>query len=458
MAEKLHDASYFVHIKEDEQAQELVQTEGFKNSLQRERGNIEAYVDGWRILDRASIGANDINFDFYDVFGAVSTIELRFSRVNRFLPHDINVLIGANGVGKSQILHQMVDAWISDNDEAADVGFSVPPNLSRLVVISYSPFELFPVDIASKKLKDKNAYRYCGLRGRSVSEEEGATATIRLSRTIPQKDAVRALLECVDDDQRYHIIRNWGQKILTVERVLRNAIDFDNIALEIEPRIHVRTLYIDNSDDHDLVLSREKSGVKRYLPISSQNVLGLNHQQIVRSTMAKSGVIFLKDGKALELSSGQRLFTYVVINILGAIRRNSLVLIDEPELFLHPSLEVQLIEMLKQILHNFNSKAILATHSLVTVREVPADCVHVLERTDDGLVVKRPPFQTFGGDIQRISSYVFGDRAVSKPFESWLKEQLEAYDGSAADLIEALGDDINEEMIIQINAMERNQW
>ena len=171
--------------------------------------------------------------------------------------------------------------------------------------------------------------------------------------------------------------------------------------------------------------------------------------------VAESGVAFFKDQRPIELSSGQRLFAYVVTNLLGVIRRNSLVLVDEPELFLHPTLEIQFVEMLKDILASFNSKALLATHSEVVVREVPADCVHVLARTDDGLVISHPPFQTFGGDIQRISSYVFGDNAVSKPFERWLREKLNEYDSADA-LIEALSDSLNEELIIQIKAMGKS--
>jgi hypothetical protein len=125
-------------------------------------------------------------------------------------------------------------------------------------------------------------------------------------------------------------------------------------------------------------------------------------------------------------------------------------------LFLHPNLEIQFLDMLKKILDQFNSKALLATHSVVTVREIPADCVHVFERTEDGLVIKRPPFQTFGGDLQRITSYVFGDQAISKPFERWIENQLQ--DQSAEALIAALGDDLNEELLIQIRAKGHDRW
>lgn len=458
VASVLKDASYLVHLQEDPDAQELVQTEGFKNSLQRERGSIEAYLDGWRVFERSAITTSNLDFKFRDIYGEISTVNLRFKDAASLLPHDINVLIGPNGAGKSQILLQMVEAWISGEQGNNDVGFVLSPNVSRLIVASYSPFELFPVDLADTDLQDKNAYKYFGFRGRASAAKISSASSIQLSRQIPKRDAANALLACIGDDQRYQIIKNWGQKVRTIERVLSSAITFDNIALEVEPGISAQVVYSGDSPEYAFFQMNSRGSSKRYILVNSENVLDFNFAKLSRSVKAQSGVVFFRDGELLELSSGQRLFTYLVINILGAIKRNSLVLIDEPELFLHPSLEIQLVEMLKKILHSFSSKAILATHSLVTVREVPADCVHVLEKTKDKVIVKRPPFQTFGGDVQRISSYVFGDKSVSKPFENWIQKQLENFDGSAHDLIAALGDEINEEMIVQIKAMERGQW
>lgn len=461
IAASLRDASYLVHLTDDEPARKLVETEGFRNSLQRERGSIEAYLDGWRILDRESVAANNIAFKFEDVYQNISKIELRFGHSDSPLPRDINVLIGANGVGKSRLLHQIVEAWIADGINEVSTGFETPPNLSRLVVISYSPFELFPVDMKSSNLLDKSTYQYCGFRGRSTPTDNSDSETlpsIRLSREIPKRDAANSLLTCISDDQRFRIIKGWGQKVKTAKRVLRSAIDFDYMALEVDADTRSKFFDAEVLLTSPILEIKDRKEHKRFVLVDEETVLGLNHLRLIEHVVLKSGVSFIKDGAPCELSSGQRLFSYVVINILGAVKRNSLVLVDEPELFLHPSLEVQLIEMLKQILHSFNSKAILATHSLSTVREIPADCVHVMERTDDGLVIKTPPFQTFGGDVQRIASYVFGDKSVSKPFERWIREQLKENDNSAEDLIAALGDEVNEELIIQIRAMERHQW
>ncbi|PZQ11850.1 MAG: AAA family ATPase [Ancylobacter novellus] len=452
----LRDASYLVQVAEDDDAIALSRTDGFKNSLQRERGSTKAFLDGWRVFEQQLIAVLDLGFRFKDIYGDVNTLSLKFSSDGP-LPHDINVLIGPNGHGKSQTLHQVVQDWISPN-EKSETGFVEKPNLSQIVVISYSPFERFPVDLAGKQVQDTEAYRYFGFRGRSEPADGKRRGGIRISHEFPKKNAAKSLVDCLRDDKKYKSIRNWSKKLETVERVLRTAIDFDAAAVEIESSRRFTTFY-DQLDDLDASELGFTVGTgeerRRYIPILADRVGQLDENKLSAAIFPDSGVTFFKEGEPIELSSGQRLFAYIVINVVGAIRRNSLILVDEPELFLHPTLEIQFIDMLKQILFRFNSKALLATHSVVTVREIPADCVHVFDKGDDELILKKPPFQTFGGDVQRISSYVFGDISVSKPFETWIEKQLSEYD-SADDLIAALGDDVNEELIIQIRAMERD--
>lgn len=452
----LKDASYLIHVKDEPNAQHMIQEGGFKDSLQRERGSIDAFNNGWKILDRKSLAARDVKFSFKDIFGETSSLDFKFSATKTSLPRDINVLIGANGTGKSQLLHQMVDAWIADPKQVRSGSFSNPPDISRLIVVSYSPFELFPVDMKHSKLNDKDAYKYFGLRGVSKLASS-KKRLIGLSRDIPRRDTVNSLISCIQDDQKFRHIQGWGQKIATAERVLRTAIKFESIALKVKGNLSIKEIF-ENEEDFDssvsVIKQNGKDGV--YVTISASNLHQLDFNLLSKYASVTQGVVFLRAGQIQQLSSGQKLFTYLVINILGAIKRNTLILIDEPELFLHPSLEIQLVEMLKQILQNFNSRAVLATHSVSTVREIPADCVHVLERIDERLIIKQPPFQTFGGDVQRIASYVFGDIAISKPFERWIEHQLE--DLSADELIESLGSDVNEELIVQILAMGRKQW
>ncbi|WP_076069963.1 ATP-binding protein [Sphingomonas montana] len=457
VALKLRDASYLVQIDNDVDALRLIETDAFRKSLQRERGEIKSYLDGWKVFTAQTMAVLDLGFRFRDVCDAISTLELKFG-TRGLLPHGVNVLIGPNGVGKSQILHQIVTDWLDDAEEGKprDTGFVEKPNLSQVVVVSYSPFERFPVDLLAHKLQDKDIYRYFGFRDRSVSKTPGKKLPgIVLTHQAPKRNAAASLLDCLADDIRYRGLRSWAKKLETAERVLKTAFAFDYAALHVgdatgrASRFYTDTMLVDPvSIDVD---------EQRYIPVSSDRIDEIDLDKIREAFNPADGVTFFRNGEKVELSSGQKLFSFIVINILGAIRRDSLILIDEPELFLHPTLEIQFIDMLKTILDRFNSKALVATHSLVTVREVPTDCVHVLARTKDGFSIKPPPFQTFGGDIQRISSYVFGDSEASKPFERWIIEQLKEF-GDADALIAALGKDINEELTIQIRAMEREGW
>ena len=450
IADRLQDASYLVHIKESNEAQSLIKSEGFKDSLQRERGSIESFSDGWKILDQESISAKDIEFDFKDVHGDLASLNLKFSKDETLLPREINVLIGANGTGKSQFLHQIVKAWIADGSKSRKRNAPLPASISRLIVASYSPFELFPIDMGDSKVRDRDAYKYFGLRGQSSS------STVTLSREIPRKDTIKSLLSCIADDQRYRHVKGWGRKVATATQVLQSAIPFDVMALRVKASANPASLVHDSDAGLPFLELEHRGKNGRYAVIAPEVVENWDCELLSKALIDSSGVVFVKNNKIQALSSGQRLFSYLVLNVLGAIKRNSLILIDEPELFLHPSLEVQLVEMLKQILNAFNSRAVLATHSVSIVREMPSDCVHVLERTEDNLIIKNPPFQTFGGDVQRIASYVFGDKSVSKPFEQWISDRLDHME--ADELIASLEGHINEELVIQIYAMGKGKW
>lgn len=461
VAVKLRDASHLVRNLADDRAIKLIADPAFDASLLRERGAQQAFADNWHIMAGRKTALIDIGFRYRDVDGVLRDLTLPFES-NTLLPRDINVVIGPNGVGKSQLLRQMVDSWLDDGDTPADEpGFTTPPGASQFVVVSYSPFELFPVDATDAgraERQDLGFYRYFGLRGRAGGTKTDSDQTIHLLRSIPKVNAAGSLIDALSHDQRFGRIQEWSAKIETMESVMGSAIDFDFAALELKSGAETDAMTTSGFGRNGTIVEVEEGAlVRRYIRISADRVQNLVPDAIRGGVNLKDGVSFFKDGVPVGLSSGQRLFSYIVINILGAIRQNSLILVDEPELFLHPTLEIRFVGMLKEILAAYSSKALLATHSVVTVRETPADCVHVFSRGKDEIHISNPPFETFGGDVQRITSYVFEDKRVAKPHEAWLREELEKH-GSADALISALGADINEELIVQITAMEAGKW
>lgn len=456
VARALRDASFLVRIDFNVAATALAESEDFKVSLQRERGAVKAYLDGWQLFENRKVAVASTRFRFTDASGEQSTLALNFES-DTPLPHDINVLIGPNGTGKSHLLRQIVQAWLGMQGPDPKPEFEKPPNISQLVVVSYSPLEAYPVDTVGAVIADRDVYRYFGFRGRPATPRIENPEEVLFFQppppapifdtTFPRIQAAGSLVDALADDQRYGRISDWPGKLRTMYEVLGTALDFDHLAVAVRS---------DGTGDGSIApggLATIRIGDVLHLSIREEDVASADVGAIRAALLAEEGVSFIKNGVKLRLSSGQSLFSYVVINVLGAIRRNSLILMDEPELFLHPTLEIQFIDMLKGILASLSSKALMATHSEVVVRETPSDCVHVFQRTDDGSIrIDSPPFQTFAGDIQRISSYVFGDRTASKPYEAWIRDKLQAY-GSADALLAALGRNVNEELVIRIRAV-----
>src|SRR5690606_37764913 len=135
-----------------------------------------------------------------------------------------------------------VKDWVAPSKSDA-IGFTQKPNLSQVVVVSYSPFETFPVDLQGEKLQDQEAYRYYGLSGRVPSLIGKRLGMIRLSHGFPKRNATAALINCLSDDKRDSAIKAWAQKVRTMERVLRCAFDFDFAAVCVDGNCRPESFY-----------------------------------------------------------------------------------------------------------------------------------------------------------------------------------------------------------------------
>ncbi|MRE87214.1 AAA family ATPase [Klebsiella quasipneumoniae] len=439
----LNDAGFNKNVYHNEISNRLIEQDAFKTSLLRESGANKAYLDGYLIFQNIHAEIRNFQLNILTKKGGVNKIPFKFE--SNLLPYDINVIIGPNGIGKSHCLKSLVEYWLQIGmgeqrllEKNKHTPFDERPNISKLVLVSYSPFEEFSLDLEKDNLQDKKAYQYFGFR------QMRDNGTIGISRNLPALNSSESLLEMISDDKKYQFIENRINKLNSVDSALKSAISYDYCVLRLSPE--------DNSSylGKDIVIIDGE----KYLP-AVNIVKWADHLDLIRdSILLNDGVIFVKDGQIVNLSSGQRLFVYIAINVVGAMKENSLIVIDEPELFLHPNLEIEFIGLLKKLLKSFRSKAILATHSLSITREVPSKCVHIFRYKDDEFEIVPPPFETFGGNVQRISSYVFGDKSISKPFDEWLEMQLQDIKDPEK-LIEMLNEEINEEMIMKIMSLWR---
>lgn len=103
----------------------------------------------------------------------------------------------------------------------------------------------------------------------------------------------------------------------------------------------------------------------------------------------RAGAIYINDismtgldGRELTLrtlSSGQKFLFVRIVTILGAIQRNSLVLIEEPEMHLDPTWSRQLISLLVSFFKGYKAHFLIATHSFSLLNSVPSSWVLVAD-------------------------------------------------------------------------------
>lgn len=81
-----------------------------------------------------------------------------------------------------------------------------------------------------------------------------------------------------------------------------------------------------------------------------------------------------------ELSSWEQSFLYLIFTLFGYGLENGILVMDEPELHLHPQKQKRMMDLLKDISSQYGIQIIMATHSPLMINELTINNVHRLER------------------------------------------------------------------------------
>ncbi|WP_208601655.1 AAA family ATPase [Rhizobium aethiopicum] len=139
------------------------------------------------------------------------------------------------------------------------------------------------------------------------------------------------------------------------------------------------------------------------------------------------------------LSAGQRLVVAIFSNIVGFIEEGSLLLIDEPETNLHPGLLSSFIAALNEALAEFDSYAVVASHSPILLQQVPGRFVRHFTRDGSDRPKIRPlEIESFGEDLGELTRRVLGLADPERDFTDVLRQLFEVR--GSAEAVEALFD------------------
>jgi energy-coupling factor transporter ATP-binding protein EcfA2 len=437
---QLNDTVFLEHTDPDNQNLKLRNERGFRTSLLRGDDETRAYGEARQTLFPDEFGENRFNFKLkfrLPYFVSQHVIDFRFNP-DPARPTNSTVLIGPNGLGKTQALVRLAHgllkgAGIVAENAPSDVELDPVPPFKNFVAVSFSPFESFPISQSTAdssgyqgtKLAETSRYSYCGFRSYGETGPE-----------VAWKRAWDSLIAILRHDEQKLRGR---PKFPNLIRVLQDGLKYKSILVRLRSPddlpASLRSSVTEDAENYFLDVS-EAEDIDRVATIEAIEKLSIPGE-----------FVFLKEDEThvSYFSAGQAMFVYMVFCAIAGVQRDSLLIIDEPELFLHPNLEMAYLRMLRTLLRLFESYAIVATHSVFVVREVPARNVRVFAPSDlHEVSISLPSIETFGVDIAEIANLVFDNVAATKPHEEWLKglvKKGETYEGIRARLGSYLTDE-----------------
>ncbi|MBY8828940.1 AAA family ATPase [Hephaestia mangrovi] len=333
--------------------------------------NAETILDGEEFEETGAL-SEELHIQFH-LKGRPNPHDLRFSfkQHEPVLPKRFAIVIGKNGVGKSQVLSRIARSALRSTGELTD-GDGGRPQLNRLLAFypTQSGSSVFPAHRRGERVWYRRmSLTHAGIgRGRQTASD----LIVQLARTderiagIPRIELFLGAIRAIDI---------YDELVLGFGRSGRDGIRLSELGnLRGEELLDVFSL-ID-----------EREEPKR-----------------------------LTGDEAFPLSSGELAFVRFAAMASLYIENSSLLLFDEPETHLHPNFISQFVALLDSLLKQTGSAAIIATHSAYFVREAFEDQVRVLRSDKDRWIsTEIPRLRTFGADVGSISYFVFGEDEPSR--------------------------------------------
>lgn len=299
---------------------------------------------------------------------------------------NIHILIGRNGVGKTTLLNNMVDALLPGRGEIPDTGHFAALSpwtgtaaldndyFAGVVSVSFSAFDPFTPPNDQTNASVGMRYSYVGLKKHLV--QDGKDQWKLKDKIDLCRDFTRSLHLCFS-------IAAKRDRWINAVRKLESDFNFAEMDLCNLANVYTTDLLSDREQFNDYAKSQ----------------FG-------------------------RMSSGHAIVLLTVTKLVETVEEKTLVLLDEPETHLHPPLLSAFTRTLSDLLINRNGVAIIATHSPVVLQEVPKSCVSILRRT--GLIanVDRPQSETFAENVGILTREVFGLEVSKSGFHDLLENSV----------------------------------
>lgn len=327
----------------------------------------------------------------------IKDLELSFKKDNKIL--DVIVLAGVNGSGKTTILEAIKDFFYNEN-----VNYDEPEKSNVNLDIFLEEFEKYS-SYNLKRVKFLNTFHY----------KKSDNNTSSQNQTINNFESLAKIIY-VPAENNFEKVKTDTTTLLRISQFI-NIIN-SNVIKDIPSYIATRRNYLATIEE-DLTMKEITNKV-----INEINGIF----DILELDVKLKG--FSKDEKTLpifensageefdinDLSSGEKQLFLRTLSIKMLEPNNSIILIDEPELSLHPKWQQRIIEVYKKI--GENNQIIVATHSPHILGSVSNENIFILYRNENGKIEAKTGdelYSSYGQPVERVLKDIMGLKSVRTP-------------------------------------------
>lgn len=340
----------------------------------------------------------------------IKDLELSFKKDDKIL--DLIVLAGVNGSGKTTILEAIKDFFDNKNINFGDIEKS---NVN--LKIFFEDFEKKQIEEAEKSSIDNYEHKlqdfFSALQSYEYNRKNnGEYYSYLIAKFFENPPKIIY----VPAENKFEEIQTYSTT-LSKEYKFINTIN-SNIIRDIPSYIATRRNYLATIEE-DLTMKEVTNKVVNEIN-SIFNILELDVKLKGFSKDEKTMPIFENSASEEfdinDLSSGEKQLFLRTLSIKMLEPNNSIILIDEPELSLHPKWQQRIIEVYKKI--GENNQIIVATHSPHILGSISNENIFILYRNENGKIEAKTGAEldsSYGQPVERVLKDIMRLKSVRTP-------------------------------------------
>ena len=340
----------------------------------------------------------------------IKDLELSFRKDDKIL--DLIVLAGVNGSGKTTILEAIKDFFNNTN-----ISYDEPEKSNIYLNIFFEDFEKKQIEEAEKSSIDNYEHKlqdfFSALQSYNLYRKNGNDY---YRNQIAKRFDIPPKIIYVPAENKFEEIQTYSTT-LSKEYKFINTIN-SNVIRDIPSYIATRRNYLATIEE-DLTMKEVTNKVVNEIN-GIFSILELDVKLKGFSKDEKTMPIFENSaGEEFDindLSSGEKQLFLRTLSIKMLEPKNSIILIDEPELSLHPKWQQKIIEVYKKI--GENNQIIVATHSPHILGSVSNENIFILYRNENGKIEAKigdDIYSSYGQPVERVLKDIMGLKSVRTP-------------------------------------------